>query len=74
MDIGSDSYRGNFPKIFAQGTKPRMEIDDNSRGPAGNFHPVDVVATGRFGGSKEMKVGRDSNPIKEVGSRGKRGY
>jgi hypothetical protein len=70
MDIGSDSYRGKFPRIFAQGTRPMSETRDggtDGRGPAGEFRPVSIVATGRFGGSRDMGAGRDKNPIRTPG-------
>jgi len=73
MDIGSESYRGKFPAIYAQGTKPNREINQNERGPAGNFQPLDIVATGRFGGSRNDKPGRDSNPIRQASMRRERG-
>ncbi len=70
MDIGSESLRGKFPKVNAQGTRPIMDREaPDDRGPAGEWHPVSVIATGRFGGSKEMGVGRDKNPLREGRSR-----
>lgn len=77
MDIGSDSYRGKFPAIYAQGTRPSEESRDGGatgRGPAGEFRPVGIVATGRFGGSRDSGAGADRNPLPAVRARGRSRY
>jgi hypothetical protein len=72
MDAGSESFRGKFPSIFAQGTRPEMEIRDDARGPAGEFRACGIVATGRYGGSSMGSgPGRDKSPIREGGPRGR---
>lgn len=69
---GSDSYEGRFPKVNAMGTRPitpDRDGYDSRKGPMGVIRPVSVMATGRFGGSRDMKPGADRNPLS--GSRGK---
>ncbi len=75
MGTGSDSYRGKFPSIYAQGTRPSEDNRDgdgaSGRGPAGEFRPVGIVATGRFGGSRNSGAGADRNPLPAVRARGR---
>lgn len=74
MDTGSESFRGKFPSIYAQGTRPSTDNESGGaegRGPAGEFRPVGIVATGRFGGSRNMGAGADRNPLPAVRASGR---
>lgn len=60
-----DTYRADFPRINAMGVRPMRMAEgyDSRKGPLGAPRPVSIIATGRFGGSRDMKMGADRNPL-----------
>lgn len=65
MGRGSDSFRADFPSVNAMGCRPlsgRSEGND-SKGRLGEVRGTGVIATGRFGGSRNMKPGAERSPI-----------
>lgn len=71
MGRGSDSFKADFPSVNAMGTRPlgsRSEGND-SKGRFGEVRATGIVATGRFGGSRDMKPGAQRSPISGRGSR-----
>lgn len=73
MDSGS-SGRATFPSVNAGGTRPLAESREGGNGTTGRMGEVratGIVATGRFGGSRNLTTGAQRNPIGRGRERGR---